>query len=793
MPNEQEGADTLSPGRFIRELWGIVPRDWIAEFLLIRYQPTVEDRDAKSTPSMFWPVGQVLDDWTTVEAALQHQNRTKVYNVHPCVNPRFRRPKGKGGKNSDVSHYVSLWVDVDFKGNEVAIRKQFSETVEDLGKLDLGPSIIVESGYGLHAYWLFDKPYPAAESRQACAGIMDYFKIGDPIHDPRRVLRMPGTVNLKDSKHPALCRVVEATYARYPLEAFDEYRIEPGKSKEDVEEEEVEKAVRQTPTSRDPKIEEAKNGVSESGGPYGGRTNAATALAGHYCSKLRGKKLVLYAMHAWNKLNKPPLHDEEIETIIGNIWNLEQLKKAEKASEKADVREQRKPSALWFTEDGDFIPAIMAQYLSKENIFMSTPIGRDGRGIDLYIYKDGVYTQDGSAFARSEVRRLLGAAARVSRINEVVELLVEQTKLDYQMVNRNAKKMINVRNGMLDWKTGELKPHDPKLHSLIQLNVEYSENAKSRELDAFLDGIFPKDCIPMVEEFIGYLMIPDTSLQKAFIAIGAGGNGKGTFLKILKEFLGVKNVSSISLHQIEEDRFSVSNLFGKLANIYHDLDPRILESTGKFKSIVTGDPIGAEQKFKDHYTFEPYCRLLFSANDFPRSNDRTEAYFDRLIFVRFPKRYRGTSEQVLDYDQVLVQTPGVLPALLVRALSGLRRLMENRKFSDSETSSHAVEEYRRECSNAYDFVREFCRHDPNGWIDRKSLYEKYVGWCEGEGMKPMSAKNFAKSVREFGAKDGKREGTRGWAGIDWVKDAPTTVREEIGNLGAPERQENLGF
>jgi putative DNA primase/helicase len=435
----------------------------------------------------------------------------------------------------------------------------------------------------------------------------------------------------------------------------------------------------------------------------------------------------------------------------------------------------------------------MAQYLARENVFISTPIGRDGRGVDLYVYRDGVYKPDGASFSRGEVNRLLAAGARVARINEVVDLLTEYTKLDYQRVNQSAKSLINVRNGMLDWQTGELKPHDPKFRSLIQLNVEYVKDAKSPELDKFLSDVFPNDCIPLVEEFVGYLLIPDTSLQKAFIAIGPGGNGKGTFLKILKTFLGEENVSSVSFHQLEEDRFSISSLFGKLANIYHDLDSRILESASKFKSIVTGDPIGAEQKFKDHYTFEPYCRLLFSANDFPSSKDRTEAYFDRLIFVRFPKKFRGTSDQILDYDKVLVGVPGFLPALLARGLIGLQRLMKSRRFSDSETNVRATEEYRRECSNAYDFVRELCRHDENGWIDRKSLYEKYGGWCLDEGMKPMSAKNFAKSVRDNGGRDGKREGVRGWTGIDWVPTTHKTRTEEVKELGAPSSGGNLDF
>lgn len=352
-------------------------------------------------------------------------------------------------------------------------------------------------------------------------------------------------------------------------------------------------------------------------------------------------------------------------------------------------------------------------------------------------------------------------------------------------MNHSACDLINVRNGMLNWRTGELLKHDPKYLSTIQLSVEYDPKATCPALDKFFSEVFPEDCVALAEEFAGYLMIPDASLQKAFIAVGSGGNGKGTFLKLLTHMLGRENISALDIHTLEEDKFAVATLIGKLANIHHDLSRKQLESTSRFKTLVSGDPISGEKKYKDGFTFTPYARLVFSANEFPRSEDKTNAYFRRLIFVEFQNTFADTTKEILKYDQVLANTPGFMSTLLNRAISGLRRVMERGKFTISQTSIKTIEQYKRECNSAYDFVQEFCQIEEWGWISRNEMYTKYTGWCDDNGLKSMSSKNFVNAIRDTsGVKESKREGVRGWAGLSWQPAGPPqTSSDEIAGFG----------
>lgn len=787
-------ADTaperIAPVQFVKELWGIAPHDWIVEFNLLQYRPTQENPGDQRMRAFFYTVQQVVDDWTTIQSFLDHQNRTQVENIHHGVNPRFRRPR-KHGTNADVSHYVAIWVDVDFHGQEAAIRKQFFDTVRDLETRGLYPSVIVESGRGLHAYWLFDKPYTSAEARPVCAGIQDYFK-ADVVHDPRRILRLPGFLNLKEPSDPKWCQIFDATWTRFTIEKFREFAItDLKKSKEDLDAEQEERERQKISTSsRDPRIEQIREGVDESGGPYGGRHLSAVAMAGHYCAKLKTKKLALYAVTEWNKKNRPPLPDDEIEKIVDDIWAREEIKRQE---EKEDRRDRRKddrgpdgPSdgPPWFDENGKLVPALLAAHIMSGTKFLATPIGSDGKGVRLYYYKDGAFRPDGADFARREVVKAMGKSLRDKHLTEIVDLITELSKKPYEEVDRHARDLINVKNGMLNWRTRELLAHDPKYLSTIQIPAAWDPAAKSDKLDEFLRTVLPDDAISLIEEYAGYMMIPDTSMTKCLVLVGEGGNGKSTFLELVEHLIGERNISYYSLHNLTEERFAAAGLIGKLANCYDELEAKALENTGVFKQIVGGNPIKAEEKGKAPFSFRPFCRMVFATNQMPRATDRSQAYFDRFLFVEFARRIRDTGGEIKRYSDKLAAEPGLMSALLLRTIAGLARLMERGRFVLPTSSRDALEDYRRDCNSAYDFLRECCREETNAWIAGPILYERYKVWSEEGGRKPMSTREFNKTIRGANVREVRHGDARGWGGLAWANGGPPTgARDEVQQFG----------
>ena len=145
----------------------------------------------------------------------------------------------------------------------------------------------------------------------------------------------------------------------------------------------------------------------------------------------------------------------------------------------------------------------------------------------------------------------------------------------------------------------------------------------------------------MLQEIIGYCLYKGYPIQKAIMLVGSGSNGKSVFIQLLQHFLGVYHCASNSLQKLAVNRFSLSSLHGKLANLFADLSSSSLSDTSIFKMLTGGDLIQAEKKFKDEFSFTNYAKLIFSANAIPKSPDDSDAFFRRWIIIVFPFKFTG--------------------------------------------------------------------------------------------------------------------------------------------------------
>jgi putative DNA primase/helicase len=301
---------------------------------------------------------------------------------------------------------------------------------------------------------------------------------------------------------------------------------------------------------------------------------------------------------------------------------------------------------------------------------------------------------------------------------------------------------------MVDWQIGVLLPHSPKYLSTIQLPVTFDPGARCPNTEKFWREVLPADCIPTVEELFGVAMTTTTKYETAFMFTGSGANGKGTLINQLTAFIGKQNVSNVPLQELGEHRFKRAELFGKLLNIFADLDKRALQSTGYFKMITSGDEIDAERKHKDPFFFRPFTKLVFSANELPRTSDQTHAFFRRWIIIPFEKRFsRGQNADVRLIEKIT--TDKELSGVLNRALDGLRRLHATDTFTQPQATRDALEAYKLANDSTAAFVKECCIIDAAAKVGRTKLYYAYKNWCADGNMRPLSNRKFYARLLEL--------------------------------------------
>ena len=158
-------------------------------------------------------------------------------DIWHSVNPVNIEPTdGKRGDELAVSYQTAVVVDIDIrseahKGDPAKLATDFDEAKSFL---PFTPSIIINSGYGLHAYYIFDSPIKITDDnreeikrrnnllldviRQRANG-----KKIDGVGDLPRILRTPGTFNYKLGKDNApLCHIVEDSGLRFTPDEIDE-------------------------------------------------------------------------------------------------------------------------------------------------------------------------------------------------------------------------------------------------------------------------------------------------------------------------------------------------------------------------------------------------------------------------------------------------------------------------------------------------------------------------------------------------------------------------------------------
>ena len=100
--------------------------------------------------------------------------------------------------------------------------------------------------------------------------------------------------------------------------------------------------------------------------------------------------------------------------------------------------------------------------------------------------------------------------------------------------------MLNVRNGTVDLRTGQILPHDPGRLITKLCPVEYDPSATCPTWLAFLDRIMDhnQDLLDFMQRAIGYSLTAITSEQVLFFLYGIGANGKSTLLNAIREMMG---------------------------------------------------------------------------------------------------------------------------------------------------------------------------------------------------------------------------------------------------------------
>jgi len=159
----------------------------------------------------------------------------------------FRTPpatgQGRRGTEKDVDAIAALWADIDVADPKAHKGKAYPKSYDEARSIarvsDIAPSVEVESGYGLHCYWLLQEPWifeTPDDHKQARHAMMRWLGTiksqakardlhVDSVFDLARVLRVAGTVNHKGAEPKPVRLIAGDAPTRYLVDSLEPYMI----------------------------------------------------------------------------------------------------------------------------------------------------------------------------------------------------------------------------------------------------------------------------------------------------------------------------------------------------------------------------------------------------------------------------------------------------------------------------------------------------------------------------------------------------------------------------------------
>ena len=362
----------------------------------------------------------------------------------------------------------------------------------------------------------------------------------------------------------------------------------------------------------------------------------------------------------------------------------------------------------------------------------------------LHIYEDGIYVS-GYKKIESEMIKIIPQLKNNQRkeVLAYLELIAEEK-------TTSDARYIGFANGIYDVVTDSMMDFSPEIVITNMLPWEYNKEAYNELADHTLNRLACDDhqIRLLLEECIGYCMYRRNELGKAFILTGDKSNGKSTFLDVLKVLLGEENISALDLAELG-DRFSTAMMYNRLANIGDDIGDDFMQGNqvATFKKIITGNRIKAERKGQDPFDFNPYVKLLFAANDIPRMRDKSGAVLRRLVIIPFNAKFTKQDPDYRPFIKYELEEQSSIEYLIKLGVDGLRRVLENSAFTESDSVNEQLSEYEEENNPILGFIKD---NDRASIVNQSTtdVYARYMMFCNDSGMNPMSKVVFIKNINK---------------------------------------------
>lgn len=326
-----------------------------------------------------------------------------------------------------------------------------------------------------------------------------------------------------------------------------------------------------------------------------------------------------------------------------------------------------------------------------------------------------------------------------------------------------------LENGVVNLTSGLFRQSVPGDYLRRKAGVKYEQGADCPVWKRFMREICceDKDLYRFLRRALGYTLFGEAKEQVFFIAIGSGGNGKGTLMRTVQRIFGEYATSvapnlltSAYSGNAKGPSPALANLRGARLVICSELPTGRRFDEAFIKQYAGGDEITARATYGDVFSFKPEGKLWLSANDPPEMRADDEAMWRRVVPIPFNKKFVGAQRDNDLESKLAGEYPGIFNWLLIGA---------KEYATDGLGECTAVEKLKqkmlRDADSVLAWVSERCVRDTSLVVPSAVAYNDYLSLMKKYGRKWLSVPAFRASLDKKGFHPKRRSKTNVFIGL----------------------------
>jgi putative DNA primase/helicase len=461
----------------------------------------------------------------------------------------------------------------------------------------------------------------------------------------------------------------------------------------------------------------------------------------------------------------PPLSDKEVERIVKSAmkytsrhqYSLTDMGNAQRLAAKhgKDIR-YCPGKRTWFVWDGKRWASD-----SKYEIY------RRAKQTVKSIYDEATETTE-----KADCEELIKHARRSESeraLNAMINLAMSELGISINMNQFDQDPMLlNVENGTIDLRTGELKEHSREDFISKLVPVKYDPTAECPHWMGFLERVMQgnQELTGFLQRAIGYSLTGNTGEQVIFFLYGTGGNGKGTFLEtilyLLNDYAATTGTETLMIKKSGGVNNDIARLEGKRFVIASEGNEGTKLDEALIKRLTGQDKIMARFLYQEFFEFDATFKIFFSTNSKPVIIGNDEGIWRRIRLIPFTVNIKPEERD----NQLREKFKAELPGILRWAVEGCL-LWQKQRLGEPQVVREATEEYRKEMDSIKEFLDDRCILDGYSLVLKGVLYAEYLNWCNNNGIQALDKNNFGQRLNQRGFKNMRKGhgGKRYWVGI----------------------------